>query len=1015
MPIRCLLLVALCAASMHLCADAPSDRAAVDRVARRALELYAAGDLDGMVALWRPDAAALPSFRQRVEWLVRKRCQTLRSVSVPSVSVDGDRAAADVDALITTRSRASAERLEQYFVTLELVRSGDGWLLTGWTRREDALADAIESARSDGDRRAVLQRESQRVTPYLAGALCARALVAANQGRFADASALNRLARGIAEELGSVAGEADATGIDSVLARRAAHDGDASVRLAGDALAMAERSGDPDVIGRALLRMSRALPAKEGYERVMSMADDISEPRIVAMAASQLSKFYSDGHDYRTGMRYALIGRAAAEASGDAFARISIEMNLGGASFWQSDYESAAAHYRLAATLAREAGAPEMAAGDLGIVASCARRLGRGEDLLRATEQALALLTEADPDDEKSSLLDERAWYYATIGDFGHAEEDVQAALRHSAPDAWRGSYDHALLTLAHLRFTEKRYNEALDALSRAGLGAHTDNFEAALIHAGALRHLGRREEARRILRETLSVTQNWRAALAGNESLLQNYMEHHIEAYIELVDMLVDDGRVDEALSVAEEAKGGMLLDVLRGGRTFAEEQLQPDEHREQTKIERRVTTANAAALSSRHSEASMVELRAARAELESFRAGLYAKYPILKAQSQTASPATRAQMASMLPDRSEAFVEYVVTESRLHAFVVRRQGNTVAVHVHTIAIGRKELERRLRSLLARVASIDLRFTAEARRLYDVLVAPIAIDLHGVTTIGFIPDGALWQIPFESLVAGDGHFLIERAACFYAPSITVCFEMQAKQRSRARAPGEFLAFANPPVPQSSEIRVTAKLRDHEYQALPEAEREVETVARMYDPERTHVYTGPRALEQRAKEESGNFDVLHFATHGVLDDRNPMYSHLLLAPSLRGGVPTDDGLLETWEMMRLNLHAQLAVLSACDTARGSVHEGEGLIGMSWALFVAGCSSTIVTEWSVSSTAAEEVVVDFYRQWRRMKAGSPFAKAEALRWARLRLMRDGRHRHPFYWAAFVLVGSPQSAR
>ena len=291
------------------------------------------------------------------------------------------------------------------------------------------------------------------------------------------------------------------------------------------------------------------------------------------------------------------------------------------------------------------------------------------------------------------------------------------------------------------------------------------------------------------------------------------------------------------------------------------------------------------------------------------------------------------------------------------------------------------------------------------------MLVAPIAIDLRGVTTIGFIPDGALWQVPFESLVAGDGRFLIERAACFYAPSITVCLEMQAKQRSRAHARGEFLGFANPPVPHSSEIRVTAKLRDREYQALPDSEREVETVARMYNAERTRVYKGASALEQRAKEESGDFDVLHFATHGVLDDRNPMYSHLLLAPSLRGGVTTDDGLLETWEMMRLDLHAQLAVLSACDTARGSVHEGEGLIGMSWALFVAGCSSTIATEWSVSSSAAEEVVVNFFRRWRNTKAGSPFAKAKALRLARLRLMRDGRHRHPFYWAAFVLVGSP----
>jgi CHAT domain-containing protein len=133
-----------------------------------------------------------------------------------------------------------------------------------------------------------------------------------------------------------------------------------------------------------------------------------------------------------------------------------------------------------------------------------------------------------------------------------------------------------------------------------------------------------------------------------------------------------------------------------------------------------------------------------------------------------------------------------------------------------------------------------------------------------------------------------------------------------------------------------------------------------------------------------------------------------MFSHLLLTTT--PGDRSEDGLLETWEMMQLDLHANLAVLSACETARGAIHDGEGLIGMSWALSVAGTSSTIVTQWKIPSSTTADLMVDFYRQWLGARPNTPFAKAEALRRARLHVLANPAHRHPFFWSAFVLIGS-----
>src|SRR5262245_48765517 len=134
-----------------------------------------------------------------------------------------------------------------------------------------------------------------------------------------------------------------------------------------------------------------------------------------------------------------------------------------------------------------------------------------------------------------------------------------------------------------------------------------------------------------------------------------------------------------------------------------------------------------------------------------------------------------------------------------------------------------------------------------------------------------------------------------------------------------------------------------------------------------------------------------------------------MYSHLLLAQT--EGDANEDGLLEAWEIMRLELKADLAVLSACDTARGRVGAGEGMIGLSWALFVAGCPTSVVSQWKVDSTSTTELMLEFHRHLKSQTANprDNFSAARALREASLRLRRTSKYRHPFFWAGFVAVG------
>ncbi len=169
------------------------------------------------------------------------------------------------------------------------------------------------------------------------------------------------------------------------------------------------------------------------------------------------------------------------------------------------------------------------------------------------------------------------------------------------------------------------------------------------------------------------------------------------------------------------------------------------------------------------------------------------------------------------------------------------------------------------------------------------------------------------------------------------------------------------------------------------------------------------MYTGAQAREDRLKAEAADYSILHVATHGILDDASPMYSRVLLAPS--PATPGDDGELQAWEIARLRLGARLVVLSGCETARGRVARGEGVIGLTWSLFVAGASTAVVSQWSVDSATTSDLMLGFHRHLIGSANGRAprLSPARALQQAAIPLLRSSRSRHPFYWAAFVVVG------
>jgi CHAT domain-containing protein len=212
------------------------------------------------------------------------------------------------------------------------------------------------------------------------------------------------------------------------------------------------------------------------------------------------------------------------------------------------------------------------------------------------------------------------------------------------------------------------------------------------------------------------------------------------------------------------------------------------------------------------------------------------------------------------------------------------------------------------------------------------------------------------------------------------------------------------VAFGNPVIGKDDQLNT-------DLCPLPQAEQEVSEIAKGFDAKTTNVLIGRNASEKTFKSLAQNYSLIHLATHGIIDNRNPLYSHLLLTKT--EGDPENDGRLEARQIMNMNLPADLAVLSACETANGRIAPGEGVMGLSWAFFVAGTRATLVSQWKINSDSTSELMSHFYKNLNANHSDLGGRNARALRDASVSMIRSRRYSHPFYWAGFMMIGSSRS--
>jgi CHAT domain-containing protein len=173
-------------------------------------------------------------------------------------------------------------------------------------------------------------------------------------------------------------------------------------------------------------------------------------------------------------------------------------------------------------------------------------------------------------------------------------------------------------------------------------------------------------------------------------------------------------------------------------------------------------------------------------------------------------------------------------------------------------------------------------------------------------------------------------------------------------------------------------------------------------ISRYFSKSKKDIYLGEQAKEEVLKRSSlKDYQIIHFACHGFLDEKFPFRSALVL--SLYGD-KEEDGFLQVREIYNLRLNAELVVLSACQTGKGSLEKGEGILGLPRIFFYAGAKSVLSTLWKINDKSTS-LFMDYFYSF--LAEGNELN--QALRLAKMKML-NSKFSHPFYWAGFILSGN-----
>jgi CHAT domain-containing protein/tetratricopeptide (TPR) repeat protein len=606
-----------------------------------------------------------------------------------------------------------------------------------------------------------------------------------------------------------------------------------------------------------------------------------------------------------------------------------------------------------------------------------------------------------------------------------------------------------------------ERYGRALELWKAVG----DEQGRALSLYGLARVESGRQNlaNARDRVEEAVGVVERLRGRVGGRQLRMtyfasrQDFYRLAVDVRMRLYELTRSAPDVEAALSLSERARARSLVDLLTEARAGLPRGMSPQDEERSLRLEREIvaltqTLLRLRGLGNKEGAAAVERKLAAHMREQDGLQAAATKSGAPTAAAVAGRPLSAAEMQRLLDDDT-LLLQYSLGERRSHLWAVTRAG----IEHHFIA-GGAEVEGAAKRLwealtayeprrpgqsdadyLSRLRGAPEQYRQSALELGRMLLAPVAPRL-GDKRLVVAADGVLQYIPFESLLlpAADAAqppaqaALLLRNEVVYQPSASTLALLRGSRRRahtsktvavladpvfdsndrRVRAAGGGQVAAAPRAPSGAASRPRRDVGDVGGEAFPLTKLE-------YSLQEANAITAvaPRgswmkAVGFKASRATATspalrqFAIVHFATHGVVNEEHPELSGIVLSLVDERGRPAD-GFLSMRDVYRLDLPAELVVLSACQTGVGKRVPGEGLIGLTWGFMYAGAPRVVVSLWRVDDEATAELMKRFYRH---MLGKDRLTAAAALRRAKVEMAQEGgRWSAPYYWAGFVLQG------
>ncbi len=776
---------------------------------------------------------------------------------------------------------------------------------------------------------------------------------------------------------------------------------------------MAARQGELDT---AELQLQRALDIFD---------KEPVDPVLAFNLSNDLGLIAYERHDIESAEKYALRTEAIlAKLAPASMDHAGCLINLGWYSFYSDHIDKSERYWLQAVALIRQVapGTSEEAMILTGLSAVANKR----QDFQKATQYASTaaqILEKVAPDgvDMADALqqLAQTSWHR---GNLSEAEGYIQRAL-------------------------------AIDERLVPQSSAYAENIADL---AGILEAKGRTELATEKYEEAIRILESEMGRLGGNETTRSAFRASHSVIYKEYIDLLVLQGKVDQAFEVFEGSLARNLLELLAEAKIDVHEHVESSLRTQEQSLRREFATESDHRLRLLMGPHSDEQLKSSDAKI----AALLGQFSGVESRIRDAYPnyaeLTQAETTNVrdiqdhLLDSDTLLLEYSLGEKQSYLWLL--SSDSISVH---LLPSRVQIESETRRAYKELATPHV--TGSSRppnsmpaleALSRMILGPVE-DQLGNKRLLIAADGALNYIPFSALrildnSVGRTSALIAQHEIINTPSASVLVAMRRERSGRQPRPQFVAVLADPvfdsrdprlthrdnlaqsalrPALQTSEESSTAlrsiqviqtrwttalgldtKSRVH-FSRLPYSRREAQAIIAATPTGQSLAAMDFKASRSMAMSpDLAQYKILHFATHGLVDTTHPEFSGLLFSLFDENGAP-QIGLLSLEDIYNLNLPVDMVVLSACETGLGKEVRGEGLIGLTRGFMFAGASRVIASLWKVNDVATASLMGRFYRAMEN----DHLTPAAALREAQLAMQHDRQWAAPYYWAGFELQG------